>query len=64
MGVTVTQIAMVEKGISILEEELYNSIKAPVSTLKKAKIKKALEESQNALEALKTRSSSKPDTNI
>jgi hypothetical protein len=53
-----------ENTIVILEKELEDSKKAPTSTLKKSRIKKALEESQNALDALKTRSSSMPITNI
>jgi transposase len=53
-----------ENAIVILEKELENSKKAPTSALKKSRIKKAIEESQNALDALKTRSSSLPVTNI
>ncbi|MBK9734695.1 MAG: hypothetical protein IPO92_06910 [Saprospiraceae bacterium] len=53
-----------EKDIISLKNEFENSKKAPTSSLKKARIKKAIEESQNALKALNTRSSPMPKTNI
>lgn len=50
--------------ISNLEKEFGDSRKAPTSSLKKSRLKKAIEESKNALEALNARSSPMPETNI
>lgn len=60
----IKQIEKLTNKIDSLEKEFENSKKAPTSTLKRSRMKKAIEESQNALEALKTRSSPMPETNI
>jgi transposase len=58
------KIEQLSMKINSLKKEFEDSRKAPTSSLKKSRLRKAIEESQNALEALNARSSPMPETNI
>jgi transposase len=58
------KIEEIKKKIEILNIELQGCVKAPTSSLKKSRIKKAIKESQNSLDELKTRSSLSPETKV
>lgn len=61
---TESEICEIENKLQVLEEELKQKKSAPTSKMKIYRIQKAIKESQNSLEELKTRSSLPPDTNI